>query len=77
MASQYWPNISRQDIANANFGNGNPILSQCGLTREHQRQYRANGKPTLGQYIHVVWVHISTEEESRKSLKVRVTFEQI
>ena len=40
MASQYRPNISRQDIDNANIANGNPILSQCGLTRERQHQYR-------------------------------------
>ena len=40
MASQYWPNISWQDIANANIANGNLILSQCGLTRERQCQYR-------------------------------------
>ena len=39
MASQYWPNISRQDIANANIASGNPVLSQCGLTRERQRQF--------------------------------------
>ena len=40
MASQYRPNISRQDIDNANIANGNLILSQCDLTRERQRQYR-------------------------------------
>ena len=40
MASQYWPNFSRQDIASVNIANGKPLLSQCGLTRERQRKYR-------------------------------------
>ena len=52
MASQYWNNIFQQDIANANIANGNPILSKYGMTENAN----ANGKPTLGQYIHVVWV---------------------
>ena len=49
MGSQYWPNISRQDIANANITNENPILSQCDLTRELQRQYRQ--WETKAQYL--------------------------
>ena len=65
MASQYRPNISLQDIANTNIADGKSLLSQCGLTRERQRQYlqwdshlnHLNGKPMLGQYIHIVWAH--------------------
>ena len=52
MASQYRPNISRQDIANANIANGNPILSQFGLTRERRRQWETSVGPI---YIYVVW----------------------
>ena len=55
MLHQYYTIIGYRYEANANIANVNPISSQCGLTRECQRQY-ANGKPTLGQYIHVVWV---------------------
>ena len=33
-ASQYRPNISRQDIANANIDNENPMLTQCGLNAD-------------------------------------------
>ena len=50
MTTQFWPNSSRQDFANANIADGNPIFSQCGLTRERQHQYRqweTNIRPIL------------------------------
>ena len=40
MLHQYYTIIGCRYEANANIANGNPILSQCGLTRERQRQYR-------------------------------------
>ena len=40
MLRQYCTIIGCRYEANANVANGNPILSQCGLTRECQRQFR-------------------------------------
>ena len=40
MLQQYYTIIGCRYEANANIASGNPILNQCGLTRERQRQYR-------------------------------------
>ena len=62
MLHQYYTIIGCQYEANANIANGNPILSQCGLTREHQcqhqyRQWETNVGPIysccLGSYVQI------------------------
>ena len=58
MASQYIPNISRQDIANANIAYGQPNIEQMWLDKRTPTPI-VNGKPTLGKYIDVVWVSVS------------------
>ena len=40
MLHQYYNIIGCRYEANANIANGNPMLSQCGLTSEHKLQYR-------------------------------------
>ena len=57
MLHRYYTIIGCRYEANANIGNRNPILIQCGFTRESQCQYRQ--RPMLNmlnqRYIHVVW----------------------
>ena len=80
MASQYRPNISQQDIANANIANGNPILSQCGLIRERQRQYRqqetnvgpiwrADFQNLLHPLLHVTHILLKSQQKKKKKKK--------
>ena len=62
MLHQYYTIIGCQYEAIANIANGNPILSQCGLTRERQRQWETNAGPKylccLGVYHAIVVIII-------------------
>ena len=69
---QYYTIIGCRYEANTNIANGNPILSQCGLTRKRQRQYRqreTNFGPIYSCCLGYLTIVAKKKEKKRKKKK--------